>query len=246
MASIRRCSPSNAARTTRRPLCCRVRRWRRWPRPACWATPIKTILALWRAPERLAAAAPWRGDAALVDIASFGEVGLLPARRGPDGMPAPIPLGAIAAPRGAAGSGRGDRDHAQRSRHAGAARSDGAGAGLSARRRARRDAASRADGFVDTGFACRLERDTGTLAVTGPPAGITAIGGYRFRQREIDAVVAGADPAAIIAALPDALLGQRLAGSARDRAATAAELQARGVNPLIAGAFRPRGQLNAA
>jgi len=131
---------------------------------------IKNILALWRAPEQLAAAAPWQRDAALVDIVSFGETGLLPARRRPNGLPAPIPHGAFVA-----------------------------------------------------------------------PAGITAVGGYRFRQREVDAVVAGADPAAVIVALPDAHLGQRFAGSAQDGAALAVELQARGVNALIAGAFLPRG-----
>jgi hypothetical protein len=131
---------------------------------------IKNILALWRAPEQLATAVPWQRDAALVDIAGFGETGLLPARRGPDGPPAPIPHGAFVA-----------------------------------------------------------------------PAGITAVGFYRFRQREVDAAVASADPAAVIVALPDAHLGQRFAGSARDGAALAAKLQARGVNSLIAGAFRPRG-----
>jgi len=131
---------------------------------------IKNILALWRAPEQLAAAAPWQHDAALVDIASFGETGLLPARRGPNGLPAPIPHG--------------------------------------------------------------------TFVV---PAGITAVGGYRFMQREVDAVVAGADPAAVIVALPDAHLGQRFAGSAQDGAALAAKLQARVVNSLIAAAFLPRG-----
>jgi len=131
---------------------------------------IKNILALWRAPEQLAAAAPWQRDAALVDIVSVSETGLLPARRGPDGLPAPIPHGAFVA-----------------------------------------------------------------------PAGITAVGGYRFRQREVDAVVAGADPAAVIVALPDAHLGQRFAGSAQDGAALAVELQAHGVNSLIAGAFLPRG-----
>ncbi|HLA19946.1 MAG TPA: long-chain fatty acid--CoA ligase, partial [Pseudolabrys sp.] len=76
--------------------------------------------------------------------------------------------------------------------------------------------------------------------VTGPRGGITTIGGYRFRTREVDAQVASVDPRATIVALPDALLGQRLAGSAPDRAATAALLLANGVNPLIAGAFRPR------
>ena len=131
---------------------------------------IKNILALWRAPEELAAAVPWQRDAALVDIASFDETGLLPARRGPDGLPAPIPHGAFVA-----------------------------------------------------------------------PAGITTVGGYRFRQREVDAVVAGANPAAVIVALPDAHLGQRFAGSAQDGAAVAAKLQALGVNSLIAAAFRPRG-----
>ena len=131
---------------------------------------IKNILALWHAPEQLAAAVPWQRDAALVDIASFDETGLLPARRGPDGLPAPIPHGAFVA-----------------------------------------------------------------------PAGITTVGGYRFCQREVDAVVAGADPAAVIVALPDAHLGQRFAGSAQDGAALAAKLQARCVNSLIAAAFLPRG-----
>ena len=66
------------------------------------------------------------------------------------------------------------------------------------------------------------------------------LGGYRFRTRDIDTQVACVDPSATIVALPDALLGQRLAGAAPDRAATAALLQANGSNPLIAGAFRPR------
>ena len=38
---------------------------------------IKTIAALWRSPERLATAAVWRGAPALVDVASFGEIGFV-------------------------------------------------------------------------------------------------------------------------------------------------------------------------
>jgi hypothetical protein len=95
-------------------------------------------------------------------------------------------------------------------------------------------------GFVDAGLACRLDRDRQTLTLTAPPAGITGIGGYRFRQAEVDAQVAGIDPAATIVALPDAMLGQRLAGSAGDRDGMVAALRARGVNPLIAGAFNER------
>jgi acyl-CoA synthetase (AMP-forming)/AMP-acid ligase II len=130
---------------------------------------IKTILALWRAPEAVANATPWQREAALVDIVCQGETELRAARRADDGVPSavsPIPF----------------------------------------------------------------------------RAGITAIGGYHFRQNEIDAAVAAADASAIIAALPDAFLGQRLAGSAPHPEEVAAELQAQGVNALIAGAFRPRGK----
>ncbi len=129
----------------------------------------KTILALWRTPEQLAASPPWQGSAALVDVAGFSETGLLAFRRGLDGLPRPS-------------------------------------------------------------------------LTTAAPAGLIAVGGYRFRADEVDAAVTAADQSAIIAALPHALLGQRLAGSAPYPADVAAALQARGVNALIAGAFRPRGK----
>lgn len=202
---------------------------------------IKTILGLWRAPEQLAADAPWHHGAALVDIASFGEIALLPARRGPDGQPVAIPHGAVAVPRDAPdavtaaetvrgksgtlalrgpmvptqpfppGGEQGDED---------------------------RNAAA---GYFDTGYACRISRASGTLVLTAPPAGITVSGFYRFRQSAVDDVVAATDAEAVIVALPDALLGQRFAGSAREAAAIASALEARGVNALIAGAFRSRG-----
>jgi hypothetical protein len=208
--------------------------------------PIGTILALWRAPEQLAAATAWAGDATLVDVASFGEIGLLPARRTADGLPAPFPLGTVALPRGATRavplveslrtpSGtlalRGPMVPAQAFPPVAAPASASGTA---------------PDGAIDTGFPCRLDRAAGTLVVTGPPAGVTAVGSCRFRQRDIDAAVATADPAAVVAALPDAVLSHRLAGNARERAATAAALQARGAHALIAGAFRPRGKADAA
>jgi hypothetical protein len=82
--------------------------------------------------------------------------------------------------------------------------------------------------------------------VSAPATGLTVIGGYRFRQSDVDRLVAEADKDATVVALPDALLGQRFAGNSPDLAPTSAELQARGVNPLIAGAFRPRARDNAA
>ena len=208
----------------------------------CLGEESKSIVALWRSPERLMTSAAWRGDAALIDIASFGEIGLLASRRGLDGMPAPIPCGIIEAPHGAAGAvsvaetmRTGDGTLALRGPMVPAhAFPPGAEHGPEPH------LAADAAGFVESGFGCRLERDSQTLALTGPRGGITTIGGYRFRTREVDAQVASVDPRATIVALPDALLGQRLAGSAPDRAATAALLLANGVNPLIAGAFRPR------
>jgi acyl-CoA synthetase (AMP-forming)/AMP-acid ligase II len=60
-----------------------------------------------------------------------------------------------------------------------------------------------------------------------------------FRQSDIDAAVAATDTV-VIMALPDAQLGQRLAGSAPDQVQTAARLQAAGVNALIVGALQQR------
>jgi non-ribosomal peptide synthetase component E (peptide arylation enzyme) len=205
---------------------------------------IKCVVALWRAPERLASCAPWHGKAALVDVAAFGEIGLLASRRGEGGMPAPIPCGPIGAPRGAAGAVtvaetarrktgtlmlRGPMVPAQ-------AFPPGAEQG--------NELAPDPAGFVDTGFACR--RDGDALTVTGPPPGIAAVGGYRFRRPALEAQVAGVDPAATIVAVPDGTIGERLAGGAADPQAAVAALQARGANPLISGAFRPRGEADAA
>jgi hypothetical protein len=204
--------------------------------------PSKIIVALWRSPERLASNAPWRGEARLVDVASFGEVGLMAGLRGADGLPLPIPTGGIGAPRGAAGaitvvdaSRTGTGMLALRGPMVPAhAFPPGAERGPEPH------LAVDALGFVDTGIACRLERNSQTLVIGGPPAGITTIGGYRFRQNKIDWLVTEADLDAVIVALPDAYLDARLAGSAPDPAAMAAQLKASGVNPLIAGAFRAR------
>lgn len=203
----------------------------------------QTIVALWRAPERMAAAASWQGKATLVDIASFGEAGLIAARRAMDGTASPIPYGIVSAPHGAPGAVT-------------VAETVRTAAGTLGLRgpmvpsqafppAVESPWAVDAAGFADTGFGCRLDRDSNTLTVSGGPGSITAIGGYRFRQHQVDADVADADAAATIVALPDALLGTRLAGHAQEPAQIRTELQARGLNPLISAAFlarKPAGQ----
>lgn len=204
-----------------------------------------TLVAVWRSPEQLANAASWRGESTLVDLSSFGEIGVIATHRTADGLPADIPLGAIGA-RHIVGAGI----EATRGKHGTLAlrgamvpthayppsAAIGPGATL-----APDDA-----GFVDTGFTCRLDTAAQSLTVTGPPGGITAIGGYRFLVSEIEAQVATVDPAATLLALPGGLLAQHLAGSAPDIARVHAGLLANGANPLIAGAFRRRQGARAA
>jgi len=67
-----------------------------------------------------------------------------------------------------------------------------------------------------------------------------SMGGYRFTLAQLQEKVAQLEPAAMLAAFPDALAGQRLAGIAVDRDAVRAALSALGFNPLVANAFRVR------
>jgi len=94
-----------------------------------------------------------------------------------------------------------------------------------------------ADGLADTGFPCVIDPATRTLTISGPPAGIVGVGGYRFAEQALGALAAEIEPEGRIAAQPDALAGQRLAGSAPDAARMREALAARGVNPLIVAAF---------
>lgn len=204
-----------------------------------------TLAALWRSPEQLATTPSWRGECALVDIASFGEVGLIASHRGADGLPAEIPLGAVGK-----FSSSGAVFETMRGKHGTLAlrgamvpqRPFPPGAEHGHQATYAVDDA----GFVDTGFTCRPDPGAQSLIVTGPPGGITTIGGYRFRPADVEAQVAAADPAATVVALPGGVMAQKLAGSALDHTAVRRRLLENGANPLVAGAFRPRSQANAA
>ncbi len=205
------------------------------------------VVGVWRAPERLAASPTWScPGTALIDLCAFGEVGLLVGRRNEDGKPAVPALGPLATVR----------------------QSGSALLGVEARRTASGTLALRGamvprhsfpprtqpndplglrideGGFVDTFYPCQLDREIGRLVVTGPPAGIVSVGGYRFSVRELQQLVAQIDQEGSVAALPDALTGHRLAGLAPDREAIRQALAALGVNPLLATAFRDRRLAN--
>lgn len=199
-----------------------------------------SVLAVWRAPERLAASAVWSGDA-LVDVAVFGEVGLTAARRGADGKAAQIPGGRLVLPRGAT----------QGIHVLTLARTSTGTLALSGPMvphasfppGAERNGTPRlkvTDGSIDSGYACRVDRETKMFIIDGPPGGIVSVGGYRFALRAAQDLVAGIEDGSTLAALPDMLAGHRLAGAGADRDAICDALLAHGANPLLVAAFRAR------
>lgn len=201
----------------------------------------KTIVAVWRAPERFAGAEPWAGHSSLIDVLSFGEIGVAAMRRGHGGKPAALAVGPIAVPhdkpgapvildiaRSTAGTlALGGAMVPRRPFPPGAERSD-----------APRLKAGE-DGRIDTGYACRID-GAGKLTIDAPPAGTVSVGGYRFVLKELQDYIAHIAEGSTLAALPDALAGQRLAGVATDRNAIREALAAQGVNPLVVAAFRER------
>ena len=149
---------------------------------------LKTILALWRVPERLTAGSAWRhSQAALVDIQAFGETALIAARRGPAGEPAEIPLGQVAVARDAYDA-KLILETAVTDRGTLAMRGPMVPRypfPPGAERAAMRCFMPDAIGFADTGYPCRANRDGGDLTITGPPAGIVSVGGYRIQDGAI-------------------------------------------------------------
>jgi hypothetical protein len=198
------------------------------------------MIGTWRAPERLSRALPWRVPARrMTDVTVLGETGLLAACRGPSGKPEIVPYGVVTAPRGQKG-GIAAAEIKLTSAGTLAIR------GSMVPRAAFPPGAERsglphfkvgASGFVDTGYGCRS--DTASMIVTGPPPGMVSVGGYRFMLEQVHALVHGlANGTATVAALPDALAGHRLVGSAAGAQAVQHALAEQGMNALISGAFR--------
>jgi non-ribosomal peptide synthetase component E (peptide arylation enzyme) len=188
-----------------------------------------TVIALWRAPERLDPL-PLRGP--IIDVRAFGEFGLVATPRAADGGIAPLVLGAIHP--GAAAQAT---TVETRRTPGGTLALHGAMVAAAADNAVDRAA----DGFVDTGYPCRIDPELGSLVMTGPQPGMIGIGGYRIARGDLDALAAALPPGSVVAALPDSLLGQRLRGHAVDPAAAVAA--GRTLIPLLAEAFaRPAAE----
>jgi hypothetical protein len=200
------------------------------------------IIALWRNPERIGRALPWRDNKArITDVLVFGEIGLLAACRTAGGKPAAIAFGVVTAPRMSKGS-------IAIAEIAPTATGTVALRGPMVPRSPFPPGAERSglpyfqvapNGFVDTGYAC--QPDVPAMVVTGPPPGMVGVGGYRFVVNDLqDLVNRAASQDASVAVLPDALAGHRLSGIADEPEAVQASLARLGINPLVVGAFRER------
>lgn len=207
---------------------------------------LGNVVAVWRAPERLAHAAAW-GDTkvALTDVQVFGEIGLVAAARAPDGQPAAIPFGAVSVP----GASKGALPVIE---IAATPADTVALRGAMVPRAPFPPGVERShhpylriasSGLVDTGYACRPNSDT--VVVTGAPPGIVSVGSARFAADELQELVGGLEGGGTLAILPDALCGHRLAGSAADRMMVHAALERIGASPLLVGAFRERPRARA-
>jgi non-ribosomal peptide synthetase component E (peptide arylation enzyme) len=197
---------------------------------------VSSVLGVWHAPERAAASWRWRdAHAKFVDVYAFGEIGLLALKR-KDGAPPSFTIGPAVGARAAAVT------EIMRTRGGTMAVR---GPMVPIRPFVERGSSTPpltadAAGFVDTGYPCRVDGQTGVVTISGPPAGIINVGGYRFVQRDLQALLDPAGPGASIAALPDPLLSHRLVGHAADRGAVQAALARHGTNALVVSAFRER------
>ncbi|MDB5625806.1 MAG: long-chain fatty acid--CoA ligase, partial [Tardiphaga sp.] len=89
-------------------------------------------------------------------------------------------------------------------------------------------------------YTARIDRGTGAICITAPPAGLVAVGGYRFLSQDLTEWAKRLGQGALLTALPDRLSGHRLAGRAQHNARAREALSGLGLNPLMVDAFRDR------
>lgn len=206
-------------------------------------TGVSSVIAVWPAPDRLSRAPAWQDATTdMIDVQAFGEVGLIAARRGVGGRAGNVPFGPIVAPRGTKG---GVVVGEVRPTPHGTVALRGPMVprfpfppGVEKTTLPQLKVAR--TGFVDTGFSCWSEQGNAPLVVSAPPPGMVSVGGYRFLMRDLEDAVARVDAEATLAALPDAMTGHRLAGSAADPIGVQQALAGNGANPLLVNAFRDR------
>jgi hypothetical protein len=204
---------------------------------------LRNVIGLWRAPEQVASSPLWTTrQASLTDAYLFGEAGLFGARRtAEDGSPALLKPGPHGAPRELPGSSIAGEILLTPKGTLGL-RGPMVAISAYAPPPPPSDSliAQPPRDYVDTEYAARLDRATGTIAITAPPSGVMAVGGYRFLASDLQEWGRRLGQGALLTALPDRLSGHRLAGRAQDNARAREALLELGLNPLMVEAFRDR------
>jgi hypothetical protein len=204
------------------------------------ASSLQQVVGLWRTAEQVASSTNWGGPSRFSDLYAFGEAGLFAIPRAADGGAAPVLPGS---PR-------------RRSQTSSAAASEafvtkegtlglrGAMIPIAAyapqRRQPEGVPVRPLPDHVDTGYAARLDRQTGAICITAPPSGVVNVGGYRFLANDLNDWAHRLPQGGMLTALPDRVSGHRLAGRASDNARARAALAQLGLNPLMVEAFRDR------
>lgn len=194
---------------------------------------VQTVLALWRSPERLAASPQWPvGAPNLVDVVAFGEAGLLAEARPANGRAASWPLGAIVITNNGEDVTLGSVTQTP----SGSLGLAGALAASPLRFYDFEPTETSGIDIVDTGYLCRVTDDR-MLTITASPTGLIQVGGYRFAMHDVQTRVSAIDSKGVLAALPHALCGYRIAGHALNSESLRSKLEEAGLNPLIQNAF---------
>jgi acyl-CoA synthetase (AMP-forming)/AMP-acid ligase II len=203
---------------------------------------LRHVIGLWRTPEQIVSSAQWTVEQArFSDVYLFGEIGLFAARRTAEGMPVPIMPGPHGAPRDVPGTSiAGEALLSPKGTLALRGPMVAVAAYAPPPPPPGSLAAASPPDYVDTGYAARLDRSSRAICITSPPAGIVAVGGYRFLSQDLQEWARRLGPGALLTALPDRLCGYRLAGRAQDNARGREALNELGLNPLMAEAFRDR------
>ncbi len=196
-------------------------------------------VAVHRGPQSLGVDLSQTNCEAIVDVQSFGEIGLVALRRIAKIMPSPVPIGETRAPA--------DAPNApvviETKRLA-----DGTLAvrGAMVPDKVFPDSAREVsqiefdlDGFVRTNLRCHAIGSSG-LAIEASPDGIIAIGGLRYGVDDLTMRIAKTSPGSTLEVERDSLLGARLAVESSDAAAARKILDEAGQSRLIFEGVRPR------
>ena len=190
---------------------------------------LRRIVGVWRAPDQIAASAPWTAQkVTATDLYVFGEAGTFGARRGESGLPAMIRGGPYGAP----------RNDPNRSAMGETVITENGTLGLSGPMTV--PAAYGSVEIVDTFFPARIDAQTGLLAIDAAPDGVVSVGGYRFPRDHLQRWAERLGGDANLADAEDDLCGRRLEGRSLSNTVARAAFAELGLNPLLSDAFRDR------